>query len=37
LAEAGFEEIEVTETHRVHEQAGSAIIRGRASRSALKA
>ena len=29
LAEAGFEEIEVTETHRVHDQAGSAIIRAR--------
>jgi ubiquinone/menaquinone biosynthesis C-methylase UbiE len=36
LAEAGFEEIDVTETHRVHEQAGSAIIRARASRSELK-
>ena len=29
LAEAGFEEIEITETHRVHEHAGSAIIRAR--------
>ena len=29
LAEAGFEEIEVTKTHRVHDQAGSAIIRAR--------
>ena len=27
LAAAGFEEIEVRETHRVHEQAGSAIVR----------
>jgi len=29
LAEAGFEEIEITETHRVHDQAASAIVRGR--------
>jgi arsenite methyltransferase len=29
LAEAGFSEIEITETHRVHEHAGSAIIRAR--------
>ena len=29
LAAAGFDEIDVTETHRVHEHAGSAIIRGR--------
>ena len=29
LAGAGFEEIEVTETHRVHRHAGSAIIRAR--------
>jgi arsenite methyltransferase len=29
LAEAGLEEIEITETHRVHEHAGSAIIRAR--------
>ena len=29
LADAGFEEIEITETHRVHERAGSAIVRGR--------
>jgi ubiquinone/menaquinone biosynthesis C-methylase UbiE len=29
LSEAGFEEIEITETHRVHEHAGSAIIRAR--------
>jgi hypothetical protein len=26
---AGFGEIEITETHRVHEHAGSAIIRAR--------
>jgi arsenite methyltransferase len=29
LAAAGFEEIEIRETHRVHDQAGSAIIRAR--------
>jgi SAM-dependent methyltransferase len=29
LAAAGFEEVSITETHRVHDQAGSAIIRGR--------
>jgi arsenite methyltransferase len=29
LAVAGFEEIEVVETHRVHEHAGSAIVRAR--------
>jgi arsenite methyltransferase len=29
LAAAGFEETEVQETHRVHEQAGSAIIRAK--------
>jgi arsenite methyltransferase len=29
LAAAGFERIEIRETHRVHEQAGSAIIRAR--------
>jgi arsenite methyltransferase len=29
LAQAGFEEIEIIETHRVHEYAGSAIIRAR--------
>jgi ubiquinone/menaquinone biosynthesis C-methylase UbiE len=29
LANAGFGEIEITETHRVHEHAGSAIIRAR--------
>jgi ubiquinone/menaquinone biosynthesis C-methylase UbiE len=29
LAAAGFEQIEIRETHRVHEQAGSAIIRAR--------
>jgi SAM-dependent methyltransferase len=27
LAAAGFERIEITETHRVHEHAGSAIVR----------
>jgi len=29
LAAAGFEEIEIRETHRVHEHAGSAIVRAR--------
>ena len=29
LETAGFGEIEITETHRVHEYAGSAIIRAR--------
>jgi arsenite methyltransferase len=29
LAAAGFEAMEITETHRVHDQAGSAIIRAR--------
>jgi ubiquinone/menaquinone biosynthesis C-methylase UbiE len=29
LESAGFEEIEITETHRVHEHAGAAIIRAR--------
>jgi SAM-dependent methyltransferase len=29
LEAAGFERIEITETHRVHDQAGSAIIRAR--------
>jgi arsenite methyltransferase len=29
LAAAGFEQIELLETHRVHEQAGSAIVRAR--------
>ena len=29
LTEAGLAEIEITETHRVHEHAGSAIIRAR--------
>ena len=29
LAEAGLEDVEITETHRVHEHAGSAIIRAR--------
>ena len=29
LAAAGFDEIEIRETHRVHEHAGAAIIRAR--------
>jgi ubiquinone/menaquinone biosynthesis C-methylase UbiE len=29
LADAGLAEIEISETHRVHEHAGSAIIRAR--------
>ena len=29
LADAGLTDIEITETHRVHEHAGSAIIRAR--------
>jgi arsenite methyltransferase len=29
LAEAGLEDIEVSETHRVHEHAGSAVVRAR--------
>jgi arsenite methyltransferase len=29
LAAAGFEEVELRETHRVHEHAGSAIVRAR--------
>ena len=29
LEAAGFGEIEITETHRVHEHAGSAIVRAR--------
>ena len=29
LAAAGFEEVEIQETHRVHEHAASAIIRAR--------
>jgi hypothetical protein len=29
LASAGFTDIEITETHRVHEHAGSAIVRAR--------
>ena len=29
LSSAGFEEVEITETHRVHSSAGSAIIRAR--------
>jgi arsenite methyltransferase len=29
LEAAGFEEVEVTATHRVHEQASSAVIRAR--------
>jgi arsenite methyltransferase len=32
LRDAGFEEIEVRETHRVHEHAGSAIVRARKPR-----
>jgi SAM-dependent methyltransferase len=32
LAAAGFERIEIIETHRVHQHAGSAIIRARAAR-----
>ncbi|MFL5892125.1 MAG: methyltransferase domain-containing protein, partial [Solirubrobacterales bacterium] len=32
LSAAGFEEVEVTETHRVHDQAASAIIRARLRR-----
>jgi arsenite methyltransferase len=31
LEEAGFEAVELTETHRVHDQAGSAIVRARLS------
>jgi arsenite methyltransferase len=29
LADAGFEDVEIAETHRVHEHAGSAIVRAR--------
>ncbi len=29
LEDAGFEDVEIRETHRVHEQAGSAIVRAR--------
>ena len=29
LEAAGFEDVELRETHRVHDQAGSAIIRAR--------
>ena len=29
LSDAGLTDIEITETHRVHEHAGSAIIRAR--------
>ena len=29
LAAAGFVDVEIRETHRVHEQAGSAIVRAR--------
>jgi len=32
LGEVGFEDVEVTETHRVHDQASSAIIRARLRR-----
>jgi len=31
LAEAGFVDVEIRETHRVHDQAGSAIICARQS------
>jgi hypothetical protein len=33
LSDAGFVDVEIRETHRVHEQAGSAIIRARRPRS----
>ena len=33
LADAGFVDVEIRETHRVHDQAGSAIIRARRPRS----
>jgi hypothetical protein len=29
LGEVGLEDVEITETHRVHQHAGSAIIRAR--------
>ena len=29
LRAAGFEDVEIRETHRVHEHAGSAIVRAR--------
>jgi arsenite methyltransferase len=32
LERAGFSEVEIRETHRVHEHAGSAIIRARLAR-----
>jgi hypothetical protein len=32
LADAGLTDVEIRETHRVHEQAGSAIIRARKPR-----
>jgi arsenite methyltransferase len=32
LGEAGFEDVEIRETHRVHEHAGSAIVRARKPR-----
>jgi ubiquinone/menaquinone biosynthesis C-methylase UbiE len=32
LEAAGFEQVELRETHRVHDQAGSAIIRARVPR-----
>ena len=32
LLGAGFEEVEITETHRVHDRAGSAIVRARKAR-----
>jgi SAM-dependent methyltransferase len=34
LVDAGFTDIEITETHRVHDQAGSAIIRARKAEGA---
>jgi arsenite methyltransferase len=36
LAAAGLEDIEIRETHRVHEHAGSAIIRARKSDSGMR-
>jgi hypothetical protein len=35
LEDAGFEEIEIRETHRVHEHAGAAIIRARKPAAAM--
>jgi hypothetical protein len=34
LTAAGFENVEIEETHRVHDQAASAIIRARLGRAA---